>query len=101
MTDKDRIYKEKREFVRELNLQLKKAGQIPCIEYWHIWDKHSEYLSYKDDGEYRFINVTGDSLYAIAQEISRIVLKLNSAAEIKHDMHKALIEGWIESERAK
>ena len=101
MIDKDKMYNEKRLFVKELNTSFKKVGHIPCIEYWHIWDKHSEFLSVKEDGEYRYIDVTGDSLYAIAQEISRIVLKLSTTAEITHEAHRVLIEGWIESERTK
>lgn len=101
MIDEEKMYNEKKEFVRDLNMLLQKAGCIPCIEYWHIREMNSEFLSINDYSGRRYIDVTADSLYAISQEISRVILRLNSKAEIRREAHKALIERWIELEKSK
>lgn len=100
MTDKDKVYIEKREFVERMNEALSMLPEIQAVEYRNIRDKYQEFLRVTYTcGEQIFINVTADSLGAIVQEISRILLGRSSEAEITEPAHVAIISGWFEAAR--
>ena len=97
----EKIYIEKRGFVKGQAAILCDAllYGIESIEYKNISDKYSELLrfKYRDEDKYRFIDVTGNSLKAIGDEIKNIAHRWPSDAEIKHPTHLAMTEGWWEA----
>lgn len=103
MINKDKVYIEKREFVDRLNAAISMLPEIKAIEYRNIRDKYQEFLrvtyEYADLEQQRYINVTGDSLGMIAKEVSRIMLGIDIAAEVRDAAHVALVEGWFEAQR--
>lgn len=100
MTDKDKVYIEKRKFVEKVNEALLPLPDLEEIEYRNISDKYSEYLRVTYGcGEQIFIDVTGDSLEAIAHEMARAILRNHSTAEITQPAHVAIVAGWFEAAR--
>ena len=100
MTDNDKVYIEKRQYVEKLNEALTMLPQVKAVEYRNIRDKYSEYLRVTYEwGEQIFIDVTGDSLSAITQEVSRILLGQNTRAEVRDQAHVAIVKGWFEAAR--
>ena len=100
MTDNDRLYIRKREFVEHLNEAYSMINGFVKVEYRNISDKYSEYIRVTDDcGKTRYIDVTGDSFKAIAQEVFRGVYGQSSDAEITNEMHIAIVEGWFDAAR--
>jgi len=97
MSDKDKVYIEKREFVEKLNEAFTKIDPENSIEYKNISDKYSEFIRIScHGGPYTYIDVTGDSLEAIANEVARYQLKLASSASITNPTHRTIVEGWFE-----
>ena len=100
MESKEKMYIEKRQFVEKLNFGLIMLPDLEAVEYRNISDKYSEYLRITySGGKRRYIDVTGDSLTAISQEVSRCILGIRSDAEITHETHLAIIEGWFDAAR--
>ena len=100
MTDKDKVYITKREFVEKMNEALSMLPEIKAVEYRNIRDKYQEYLRVTYEcGEHIFINVTGDSLGMIVKEISGLMLGRSLETEITEPAHVAIIEGWFEAAR--
>lgn len=100
MSDRDEIYIRKREFVERLNEAYSMINDFVSVEYRNISDKYSEFIRVTDDcGKTRYIDVTSDSLQAIAQEVLRGVYGKRSDSEITHEAHLAIVEGWFEAAR--
>ena len=100
MTDRDKVYIEKREFVEKLNEAVSMLPEIAAVEYRNIRDKYSEFLRITyEQGESVYINVTGNSLEAIAHEVSREILGIPTDAIVEHPAHVAIIEEWFNSAR--
>lgn len=94
------MYIEKRQFVEKLNDALSMLPDIEEVEYRNIRDKYSEFLRItRASGEQIYINVTGNSLEAIALEISRELLGISTDAIVSHEAHRAIVEGWFEAAR--
>lgn len=98
--DKDRVYIEKRKFVEKVNEVLFPLPDLEAIQYRNISDKYSEFLRVTYGyGDRIYIDVTGDSIEAIAQEMARAILREHSTAEITQPAHVAIVEGWFEAAR--
>lgn len=100
MTDKDKVYIEKRKFVEKVNEALIPLPDLEAIEYRNISDKYSEFLRVTYGcGEQIYIDVTGDSIEAMAQEMAKAILREHSTAEVAQPAHVAIVEGWFEAAR--
>lgn len=98
--DKDRVYIEKRKFVEKVNEALIRLPDLEAIEYRNISDKYSEFLRVTYGcGEQIYIDVTGDSIEAMAQEMAKAILREHSTAEVTQPAHVAIVEGWFEAAR--